>query len=134
MRLLRCDDTSAMTLQWFGRSRWALKPPQQMRALPAEQRDGDGTRLPLSHARKDRSGTESLLWRLAGSLPPRFHTGPACRTFQACFTGFSTPLKFGRGGGKAQVRVRHACNPLPFALGLPATMCARCLGGIASRF
>ena len=96
--------------------------------------DGDGTRLPLSHARKDRSGTESLLWRLAGSLPPRFHTGPACRTFQACFTGFSTPLKFGRGGGKAQVRVRHACNPLPFALGLPATMSARCLGGIASRF
>ena len=45
MRLLRCDDTSAMTLQWFGRSRWALKPPQQMRALPGEQRDGDGTLL-----------------------------------------------------------------------------------------
>lgn len=64
----------------------------------------------------------------------KFPHWPSLSHFSSVFTGFSTPLKFGRGGGKAQVRVRHACNPLPFALGLPATMSARCLGGIASRF
>jgi len=88
MRLLRCDDTSAMTLQWFGRSRWALKPPQQMRALTGEQRDdGDGTLLAPQPRAEGQERDGKFTVEIGRKFTTTFPHWPSLSHFSSVFHG-----------------------------------------------